>query len=278
LTAALAVGGFNGALVPRLGHADSSDVSDKSTAGGILAGAGAASLLAASLATQLKIDPDLTLNAVTLDGIFTGAGAGIGILASQRDDAPVIGMLAAGGAGLLLGGALHKHINLSEDDAPYLTFAGGEGLWFGGFLPYVLRPSAEVNDRQIAAGLAAGGLGATGMAILSSKLLDPSSERLAKATLGSVMGTEIAGGMALLSGNLHDQRGYGLMLGGTALGLGLGALVGPSKSDATSACRNSPSVSTLSSPRFTRGGPLVCRSVAYAWSTTAAFVPAVRYT
>jgi hypothetical protein len=26
---------------------------------------------------------------------------------------------------------------------------------------------------------------------------------------------------------LHDQRGYGLMLGGTALGLGLGALVGP---------------------------------------------------
>jgi hypothetical protein len=27
--------------------------------------------------------------------------------------------------------------------------------------------------------------------------------------------------------SLHDQRGYGLMLGGTALGLGLGALVGP---------------------------------------------------
>jgi hypothetical protein len=129
---------------------------------------------------------------------------------------------------LLLGGALHKHIHLSGDDVPYLTFAGGEGLWFGGFLPYVLRPSAEVDNRQIAAGLAAGGLGATGMAILSSRLLDPSGERLAKATLGSVMGAEIAGGAALLAGNLHDQRGYGLMLGGTALGLGLGALAGPS--------------------------------------------------
>ncbi|HEX7508209.1 MAG TPA: hypothetical protein VF550_15640 [Polyangia bacterium] len=84
-----------------------------------------------------------------------------------------------------------------------------------------------MQDRQIAAGLAAGGLGATGMAILTSRLLDPSSERLAKASLGSVMGAEIAGGTALLASDLHDQRGYALMLGGTALGLGLGALVGP---------------------------------------------------
>jgi hypothetical protein len=56
-------------------------------------------------------------------------------------------MLAAGGAGLLLGGALHKHINLGADDVPTLTFAGAEGLWFGGFLPYVLRPAAEVQNR-----------------------------------------------------------------------------------------------------------------------------------
>ncbi|HEX7599703.1 MAG TPA: hypothetical protein VF518_15910, partial [Polyangia bacterium] len=162
LSAAIAIGGFNGALVPRLGHANGNDVTLKSSAGGILAGAGAGSLLAASLATRLDVDPDLTLNALTLDGIFTGAGAGIGILASQRDDAPVMGMLAAGGAGLLLGGALHKQIHLNEEDVPFLTFAGAEGLWFGGFLPYILRPSTEVQDRQIAAGLAAGGLGATG--------------------------------------------------------------------------------------------------------------------
>ena len=227
LAAALAVGGFNGALIPRLGHAQSSDVSLKASEGGILAGAGAGSLLAASLATRLDVDPDLTLNAVTLDGIFTGAGAGIGILSSERDDAPVVGMLAAGGAGLLLGGVLHNHINVDERDVPFLAFAGAEGLWFGGFLPYVLRPSAEVQSRQIVAGLAAGGLGATGTAILTSRLFDPSSEQLAKATLGSVMGAEIAGGAVLLAGDLHDQRGYGLMLGGTALGLGLGALSAP---------------------------------------------------
>ena len=140
-------------------------------------------------------------------------------------------MLAMGGAGLLLGGVLHNHINLNEDDAPFLTFAGAEGLWFGGFLPYVLRPSQDVQSRQIFAGLAAGGLGATGVAILTSRLInpssEPSSERLAKASLGSVIGAELAGGAALLTDSLHDQRGYGLMLGGTAVGLGLGVLAAP---------------------------------------------------
>ena len=104
VTAALAVGGFDGALVPRLGHAESGDVSTKASQGGVLTGAGAGALLAASLATQIDVDGDMTANALTLDALFTGAGAGIGVLASKRDDAPVLGMLVAGSAGLLLGG------------------------------------------------------------------------------------------------------------------------------------------------------------------------------
>jgi hypothetical protein len=87
--------------------------------------------------------------------------------------------------------------------------------------------SVAARRLGLLAGLAAGGLGATGMAVLSCRLVEPSSERLAKAALGSMMGAEIAGGVALLTNDLHDQRGYGLTMGGTALGLGLGALGAP---------------------------------------------------
>jgi hypothetical protein len=37
----------------------------------------------------------------------------------------------------------------------------------------------------------------------------------------------VTGGSVLLADDLHDQRGVGLMLGGTAAGLGLGALLAP---------------------------------------------------
>ena len=47
------------------------------------------------------------------------------------------------------------------------------------------------------------------------------------AGVGSAVGASLAGGSVLLSDNLHDQRGAGILLGGTAAGMGLGALLSP---------------------------------------------------
>jgi hypothetical protein len=172
------------------------------------------------------VDTDLIGNALLVDALFSGAGAGVGALASRRADAPVWGMLGAGTAGLLLGGGLHDSIDL-EESSGLVTFAALEGLWAGGWLPYVLRPSSEVTTSDHVAGLAAGGLGAAGLSLLASTVGTPSGERMGMAGVGSAIGASLAGGSVLLSDSLHDQRGVGIMLGGTAAGLGLGALVSP---------------------------------------------------
>jgi hypothetical protein len=226
LSAATAVGGWTGAWSQVLGHKSTDDVDSLKVRGGFLAGAGGASLLATALLPSLHVDADLVGNALLTDALFSGAGAGVGALASRRADAPVWGMLGAGTAGLLLGGALHDSIDL-EQSRGLLTFAAIEGLWAGGWLPYVLRPSSEVSDSDHIAGLAVGGLGAAGLSLIASTVGTPSTERMGMAGVGSAIGASLAGGSVLLSDSLHDQRGVGIMLGGTAAGLGLGALVSP---------------------------------------------------
>jgi hypothetical protein len=226
LSAASAVGGWTGAWAPVLGHRSLDDVKATKVGGGLLAGAGGASILTTALLPSLHVDRDLLGNALLLDAIFSGAGAGIGGLASRRADAPVWGMLGAGAAGLVLGGVLHESIDV-EQSSGLLGLAGLEGLWAGAWLPYLLRPSDEVEASDRVAGLAAGGLGAIGLSLLASTAGTPSEERLGMAGVGSAIGASLAGGSMLLTENLDDQRRVGILLGGTAAGLCLGVLVSP---------------------------------------------------
>lgn len=226
LSAAAAVGGWTGAWAPVLGHASVNDVDGMKVRGGLLAGAGGASILGTALLPALHVERDLLGDALLLDAIFTGAGAGAGALASRRDDAPVWGMLGAGMAGLVLGGELHDAIDM-EESAGLVAFGALEGAWAGAWLPYVLRPSGEVRSTDHLAGLAAGGLGGLGLSVLASTAGVPSGQRLGMAGVGSAIGASLAGGSVLLAEDLHDQRGVGILLGGTAAGLGLGALISP---------------------------------------------------
>ena len=220
------MGGWTGGLAQVLGHASLDDVEQTKIAGGVLAGAGGVSIVATALLPALHVDTDLIGNALVTDAIFTGAGAGVGALASRRADAPVWGMLGAGTAGLLLGGTLHESIDF-ERSTGLLAFGAIEGLWAGAWLPYVLRPSAEVTDLDHVAGVAAGGLGGLGLSLVASTVVTPRAASLGMAGVGSAIGASLAGGSVLLADDLHDQRGVGIMLGGTAAGLGLGALVSP---------------------------------------------------
>ena len=226
VSAASAIGGWTGAWAPVLGHRSLGDVDGMKVRGGLLAGAGGASILTTALLPSLHVDSDLLGNALLVDAVFSGAGAGVGGLVSRRADAPVWGMLGAGTAGLVLGGALHESIDL-EQSRSLVAFAGLEGLWVGAWLPYLVRPSDEVQSSDRVAGLAAGGLGAAGLSLMVSTAGVPSGQRLGMAGVGSAIGASLAGGSVLLSENLHDQRGVGILLGGTAAGLGLGALVSP---------------------------------------------------
>ncbi len=226
LSAASAVGGWTGAWVPVLGHASLGDVDGMKVRGALLAGAGGASILGTALLPALHVERDLLGDALLLDAIFTGAGAGAGALASRRADAPVWGMLGAGVAGLVLGGGLHDSIDL-EAGRGLVAFGALEGAWAGAWLPYVLRPSNELRSTDHLAGLAAGGLGGAGLSLLASTAGVPSGQRLGMAGVGSAIGASLAGGGVLLAQDLSDQRGAGILLGGTAVGLGLGALVSP---------------------------------------------------
>jgi hypothetical protein len=226
LSAASAVGGWTGAWSQVLGHGSLKDVDGAKVGGGLMAGAGGASFLATALLPALRVDTDLIGDALLTDMFFSGAGAGTGALISRRADAPVWGMLGAGTAGLLLGGTLHERIAFGPSSG-LLTFGTLEGLWAGAWLPYAMRPSSEVTETDHVAGVAAGGLGGLGLSLLASTIGTPRGGKLGMAGAWSGIGASVVGGSVLLADNLHDQRGVGIMLGGTAAGLGLGALISP---------------------------------------------------
>jgi hypothetical protein len=162
-----------------------------------------------------------------MNALFAGAGAGAGALASTSDKAPVWGLLGAGTAGLVLGGALHRSIELDAADAPLISLATAEGLWFGGWFPYALHPSDQVTTRQRLGGLALGGFGAAGVATAVSGAFELRSDTAGYGGLGSTLGASLGGGIVLMSPSLHDRAGVGLMLGSTAVGLGSGLALAP---------------------------------------------------
>ncbi len=260
--AAAAVGGWTGAWLPSLGHASADDVEAKRIQGGLMAGAGLATAAGLLAEPVLDPDPDLVGNALALDALFSVAGAGAGALASTRHDAPVWGMLGAGSAGLVLGGALHETIGIGEADAPLLTLAAGEGLWLGGWLPTALYGPGSVTERQRAGGLAAGGAGALGLATLASSRLEIGGATAGYTALGSAIGASLGGGIALASPALHDRRGAGIMLGGTVLGLGTGAVLAPRLSLAPPAA--------VVGATFGGAALGVTESLLFAWSARAA--------
>ena len=221
-----AVGGTFLGLLPYLGHQSASTVDSDKVAGAAMAGASLGSLVALSFVPRLAVDPDLTANALSMGAILAGAGAGMGYLASNRDDAPVIGILGGGGAGLLLGGILHSSIDLGERDTLYLASSTLEGAFMGGLLPLALRPSSEVTGGHKVAGVATGGLLGLGLASLSARAFEPSTNRLSLGLMGSAVGAGLVGGLSLLTPEAHGQLGYGLTLAGTAAGLGTGLLAG----------------------------------------------------
>jgi hypothetical protein len=219
-----ALGAWNGLLAPRLGHASSDSVDGQKTAGGLLVGAGAGSLLATALVPALDLDADLIANALAMDVVLGGAGAGTGALISQRDDAPVWGALAGGAAGLLLGGGLHRAIEIDERRQPLLTLAPIEGLWFGGWLPFLLYERERVGPRQFVGGLAAGGLGGAALATLAGSALELDASEAGSIGLTTAIGASLAGGSALIADGLPARARVGLLLGGSGAGLLAGAL------------------------------------------------------
>ncbi|HEX7598460.1 MAG TPA: hypothetical protein VF518_09605, partial [Polyangia bacterium] len=222
-----ALGVWNGVWLPALGHARADEIGSKRLWGGALAGGATASLVATGLASYLTVDADLIANAVTMNAVLAGAGAGVGAMLSDRFDAPVAGMLGGGLAGLLLGGTLHKRIDLSTEDAPWLTLASMQGLWLGAWLPRTIFSNDEMTLRKQVGGLVAGGLGGAGLATLTSHWVKPTGSQATIMGGTSLLGAAMAGGSVLLTSSLHDQRGVGIMLGGTAAGLGVGMALAP---------------------------------------------------
>ncbi|HTA20185.1 MAG TPA: hypothetical protein VK989_12890, partial [Polyangia bacterium] len=188
--------------------------------------------LATVLSPVLHLDGDVAADAAAVDALWTGAGAGAGALLGTSDKAPVWGMLGAGAVGLLVGGALHDSIEIGAADAPLLTLAGTEGLWLGGWFPYLVHDRAQVTEREELGALALGGFGGVGLATLASGAFDLAPARAGVGALGSGLGAAMGGGLALMSPSSSSRAGVGLMMGGTALGLAAGATIAPRLSDA----------------------------------------------
>jgi hypothetical protein len=231
LTLAGGEGLWLGAWIPSLFDSPS----DRRRAGALMAGTFGALGAAAVLSPALHVDADVAENGAAVDALFTGAGAGAGLLFSEGDEAPVWAHLGAGAGGLLLGGALHRSIEIDRADAPLLTLAGGEGLWIGGWLPYVLHERDDVTDRQRLGAAMLGGFGGLGLATVASGALELSPARASYGALGSVIGTSLTGGIALMAPSLHDRAGVGLMLGGTTVGLAAGMGTAPLMANAETA-------------------------------------------
>jgi HEAT repeats len=218
---------WTGLWLPALGAARWEDVSRVRMAGGVLAGLGVGTIASSALTPVLAIDGDLVENALWMDAVFSGAGVSAGVVASARADRQAAALLVGGTTGLVLGAALHDRIDLNGDDVPWVTFGILEGGWLGAWAPHALYPRADVTSAREFAGLAAGALGLGGVAALSSGSVHLDGGETALALTGSAIGGALAGGVALLSTQVHDQSSAGVVMGGTVVGAVAGAALAP---------------------------------------------------
>ena len=227
IAAALALGGWNGAWLATLGREHKDEVSERRVWGGVAAGAGGASMLATALVPALSLEPDLMGDALLMDMYLSAAGFGAGALISPRFDALGIGVMAGGGAGLLLGGAFHRAIDVGPEDRPLHVVAALEGMWLGAWLPFALWEREQVSARQVAGGITAGMMGGLALARLASPLVQADSQTAAGVGMGSAIGAALAGGSVLLANDLNGRGAVGVMMGGTGAGMLLGGLIAP---------------------------------------------------
>jgi hypothetical protein len=89
----------------------------------------------------------------------------------------------------------------------------------------MFQPAARVDGRAGAGGILAGGFGGLGLSVLGSTFWRPTVENATAAGVGSALGASAAGGIALLSRDIHDEAAAGLALGGSAAGLVTGGLL-----------------------------------------------------
>jgi hypothetical protein len=169
----------------------------------------------------LRLDADFAVNAAALNALFAGAGAGAGALVSTSDKAPVWGLLAAGTAGFIAGGALHRSIELSSADAPLLTLAGGEGTWLGAWIPALFD---DPTGRQRAGALALGGFGGLGLATVASPFLHVDGDVAVNAAALNALFAGAGAGAGLLAGTGDKAPVWSLLGAGTAGLLAGGAL------------------------------------------------------
>lgn len=221
------LGGWNGYWLTSLGHASDAEVRTQDRWGAIFAGAGTGSFLATALVPFVEVDSDRSENALGLNALLAGAGAGVGGLASDRHDAVAGGILAGGAAGLLLGATLHEHIDITSDDTPLLAVAGVEGAWLGAWVPQLFLPSESVEARHVWGGMAAGGLGTLAVATLATDGAPLSSSRAGLGMTGGAVAAAIFGGGALLGDDLDSRSRVGLLVGGSVLGFGGGLVLAP---------------------------------------------------
>ena len=219
------MGAWTGLLAPRLGKADANDVDDHAPGAMLLVGGGVGSFGAVALAHKLNLSADLMKNAFGLYVTAQGAGAGLGALVSERDDAPVWGLMGGGAFGLLAGGVLHDRISYDETSKPLLTAATIEGLWMGLWLPHAIDD--EPSDAQQVGGIGLGALGAFTLGSIASSSWHPDGKQTGTAMLGSTLGAAVSGGGALLAGDLEGRERVQILLGGTTAGLVGGAFLAP---------------------------------------------------
>ena len=93
--------------------------------------------------------------------------------------------MAGGGAGLLLGGAFHRAIDVGPEDRPLHVVAPLEGMWLGAWLPFALWEREQVTARQVAGGITAGMMGGLALARLASPLVQADSQTAAGVGMGS---------------------------------------------------------------------------------------------
>jgi len=221
-------GAFVGALVPSATEAAWPGW-NRPDSGGAWIGAGAGAILGAATvhATHIGSDAVGTVTAAGIDGLGTGLGVGLLLEAPSRSgDRPVrIGMLTGTLAGFGLGAGLHDRIHVGGDAAPLVTLGTIEGVWAGVVGPYLFQPAAQVGRRAGNGGVLAGGFGGLGLSVLGSTFWRPTVENTTAAGVGSALGASAAGGIALLSRDLHDESAAGLTLGGSTAGLITGGLL-----------------------------------------------------
>src|SRR5262249_32366052 len=148
-------------------------------------------------------------------------GAGAGALFSTSDKAPVWGLLGAGVAGTIVGGALHRRIELASADAPLLTLAGAEGTWLGAWIPSLLD---DPTTRQRVGALALGSFGGVGLATVASPFLHLDADFAVNAAALNVLFAGAGAGAGALVSTSDKAPVWGLLAAGSAGFIAGGAL------------------------------------------------------